>query len=279
MYGDIVDFIYCKLSGVLLPEKSQRAVSIDQTFGNDAAIMSYVLSSLGHHVDFAMLSSACTSCIEKMKSSGVRFEYPIEGDTGQTILIEDNEGRRTFISRYGTETDMIPGIKGGDFVYIDFYQEKYASVMEILDGIAPQDGIQLYMNLSADNIIEKAKALSDKKRKIDYIQFSCGLYDSDYIFEELHELLKESILIGTCAEKGAIMYISGQKHHFGIPGCHKKNILGAGAFFAAFIIDGLGKNMKPVEAHRYAVENVSRLCTECDGILMEYYETTSRDCL
>ncbi len=270
IFGDIVNFIYCKAIGEIVLGESQSIDTIISTTGNDAAIVTFVLAKLGKKALFVPLSFVSSKHLHQMETAGISVIDPKIWDPGgKTVLVEDGSGQRTFLSACPPFFDKIRVPKGAEFLYIDFYEEYIDILCQFLNEVEKSECTCLYINLSSSNIIEKAAFLSGYERKPDFIQFSCDESDALQILETISCYLKESVLIATYGSSGSCMLSNGEKHFYRSDHPDGRDIMGAGAFFSAYYISAFCETKHVVLAHSYACQETSRLCQNSTNILLQ----------
>lgn len=270
LFGDVVHFIYCRAATKIFMGESQQIDTISSTIGNDAAIVAFVLAKLKEKVKFISMSCLSANYLYKMEQAGISVINPkVMEPGGKTVLVEDGCGRRTFLSSYSPFLDEIKVPETAGFIYIDFYEEHLDILHQFLGEVEKIKHTLLYINLSSSRIMEKVEFLANHGRKPDFVQFSCNECDGGKMLEEVSRNLKRSILIATYGSHGSCMLSNGTMYVCRIDHPDGRNIVGAGSFFAAHFISALCRTKYAVQAHCYASQEVTRLCQNSGGILLE----------
>lgn len=265
-----MDFIYCKSNGEVVEHESQSVDSIVSTIGNDAAIAAFVLAKLKEKITFVPIAATSNRYLDMLKDAGVSVvDTQADSPGGKTVLIEDGCGRRTILSSSTPAVQHFNIPENAAFLYFDFYEEHHELLASVMQKVSGRKNTQLYFNLSASNIVKKAAVLSGYPRQPDFIQFSCCGTDCNKILAEVGSRLQESILIATYGANGSCISVNGKTYFYSIEQPDERNIMGAGAFFAAHFISSLCEQGDPIHAHHYASHRVSCLCKESSNILLE----------
>jgi len=270
LFGDVVQFIYCRSAAKIFMGESQQIDTINSTMGNDAAIVALVLAKLKEKAKFISMTCLSADYLHRMEQAGIFVINPkIMEPSGKTVLVEDGCGRRTFLSLCSPFLDEIRVPETAEFIYIDFYEEHLDILHQFLDEVEKIKCTQFYINLSSSHIVEKAEFLAKHRRKPDFVQFSCNECDGDQMLKSVGYHLKGSVLIATYGSCGSCMLSDGTKHICKIDYPDGRNIMGAGSFFAAHFISALCRTGHSVQAHRYASQETTRLCQNSGNILLE----------
>lgn len=269
--GNIVDFTICKLKTPIRRGESCIASEIQSTIGNDAAIVAIVLAKMGYPIVFGMLNPITQSLADKIDSFGIKIQnLKIDNSTGKTVLLESISGERTFISSYGELNYSYHITDDTKYIYFDLYDENYEDFQILMSKLKNRKDIQLFVNLSSSNLIDKCCFLSRfNKMNTIYIQLSYNKELVESTIRMVSQILPEAILILTCGCYGSYLSYVNKINYLAANVCKNDNYLGTGAFFSAFFLNALYNNRSLISAQEYATKNVGSLCKKGLPILLD----------
>ena len=130
--GNVVNFMACRLNNQLIIGNSMTIKEFSSSVGNDSAIVAIALAMAGKEVSLMSINKVDKKAKDILLKNKVNMELSeeIEAEV-TTIMIEEKEGRRTFITSEFVQIQSDFYEKEYELIYIDLYDENINFIKNI----------------------------------------------------------------------------------------------------------------------------------------------------